>query len=210
MTAPVRTSGYFRQEVKITGLDTMQRQLARLSSTEIPKALFPALNKVGAKAQTEVDRAIRERFAIKSDQVRKSFVFIRSKQQGQDVVAVLQIFGSPTRRGRSMNLIRFVEKKVTLAEGRRRTKSGTLSHLRFKILRGSGLKEIAGTFIGNQGRTVFRRTGKERLPIEPVQVIGVSQMFNTRTVRKRVEARIERELVVEVRRAVELVIRRRT
>lgn len=199
-----------RQEVKINGLAEVQRQLARLSGMETQKAVSLALNKVGAKAQTEVDRAIRERFAIKSDQVRKSFVFIKSQRHGQDIVAVLQIFGSPSRRGRSMNTIRFLEKSVTLAAARRRAKSGTLRHLRFKILRGSGLKEITGAFVGNKGRTVFRRTGDERFPIEPVQVIGMAQMFNTRTVRKRVEERIERELVVEVQRAVDLVIRRRT
>lgn len=198
-----------RQEVKITGLDEVQRQLARLSGLEVQKALALGINKVGAKAKTEVDRAVRERFNIKSDQVRGSLVFIKASRRGQDVVAVLRIFGSPTHRGRSMNTIRFLEKFVTLAEGRRRAKSGTRSRLRFKILRGSGLKEIPGAFVGNQGRTIFRRTGKKRFPIEPVQVIGVSQMFNTRTVRKRVEERIERELVVEVRRAVELVIRRR-
>jgi hypothetical protein len=38
---------------------------------------------------------------------------------------------------------------------------------------------IKGAFIGNQGRTVFRRVGKERLPINAVQTIYVPQMFNT-------------------------------
>jgi hypothetical protein len=63
--------------------------------------------------------------------------------------------------------------------------------------------------LGNKGRTVFRRTGKGRLPIEPVQMIGVSQMFNSRAIRDRVMRRIENEFGIEIHRAVEMVIARR-
>jgi hypothetical protein len=40
------------------------------------------------------------------------------------------------------------------------------------------------TFVGNKGRTVFRRTGPKRLPIEPVRTIDVPQMFNQRRINK--------------------------
>ena len=81
--------------------------------------------------------------------------------------------------------------------------------LGFQIKRGGGLKQIPGAFVGNKGRTIFRRTGKSRLPIEPVQVIGVAQMFNSKTINQRVMAKIEAEFGVELRRAVESVIARR-
>lgn len=196
--------------IDLSGIDAVERELARLSGKELQRALYMALNKTGAKAQTQADRAIRERFNISRDQVRGSFIFARAKQGTTGAEAVLRIFGSPTKRGRSMNMVRFMERSVTLAEGRKRIRQGTQKKLRFRILRrGGGMKTIDGAFLGNKGRTVFRRTGSARLPIEPVQVIGVAQMFNTRTVRDRVMAILEREYEIEVRRAVEQVLRRR-
>lgn len=196
--------------IDLSGIDEIDRQLARLRGPEMQKALYMALNKTGAKAQTQADRAIRERFAISRDQVRGSFVFARAKQGTTGAEAVLRIFGSPTKVGRSMNMVRFLERSVTLAEGRKRAKAGTQKLLHFKILRRGGrLKTIEGAFLGNRGRTVFHRTGLARLPIEPVQVIGVSQMFNTRTVREKVMIELKREYAVEMRRAVDLVISRR-
>jgi hypothetical protein len=194
--------------IELKGIDAVQRQLQRLAGPEMERATTMAINKVAAKAQTEADRAIRERFVIPRDQVRGSMVLIRARRGRMAIEAVLQIFGSPTRRGRSMNLVRFMERSVTLAQHRKRAKQGD-KQLHFKILRRSGLKTISGAFLGNKGRTVFRRTGDERLPIEPVQVVGVGQMFNTRAIRERVLLRINRELEVEIGRAVELAISRR-
>lgn len=196
--------------IDLSGVAEVDRQLARLRGAELQKALYMALNKTGAKAQTQADRMIRERFNISRDQVRGSFVFTRAKQGTTGAEAVLRIFGSPTKVGRSMNMVRFLERSVTLAEARKRVKQGTQNKLRFKILRrGGGLKTIDGAFLGNKGRTVFARTGAARTPIEPVQVIGVSQMFNTRTVREKAMTTLEREYAVEIRRAVDLVISRR-
>lgn len=196
--------------IDLSGVAEVDRQLARLRGAELQKALYMALNKTGAKAQTQADRMIRERFNISRDQVRGSFVFTRAKQGTTGAEAVLRIFGSPTKVGRSMNMVRFLERSVTLAEARKRVKQGTQNKLRFKILRrGGGLKTIDGAFLGNKGRTVFERTGAARRPIEPVQVIGVSQMFNTRTIREKAMITLEREYAVEIRRAVDLVISRR-
>ena len=191
--------------IDLSGVAEVDRQLARLRGAELQKALYMAMNKTGAKAQTQADRMIRERFNISRDQVRGSFVFTRAKQGTTGAEAVLRIFGSPTKVGRSMNMVRFLERSVTLAEARKR-----VNKLRFKILRrGGGLKTIDGAFLGNKGRTVFERTGAARRPIEPVQVIGVSQMFNTRTIREKAMITLEREYAVEIRRAVDLVISRR-
>ena len=195
--------------IEVRGTEDVQKTLRQLAGREMDRAASMALNKVAAKARTEADRAIRDRFAVASDQVRGSMVLIRAKHNGRNLEAIVQIFGSPTKRGRSMNLVRFLERSVTLAQAKKRRKAGTLKQLRFKILKSGGLKTIDGSFLGNNGRTVFRRTGEDRLPIEPVQVIGVSQMFNTRVIRSRVLNRVNRELLDEVNRAVALVISRR-
>lgn len=47
---------------------------------------------------------------------------------------------------------------------------------------------------------------KHSQAIEPVQVIGVSQMFSSRQIRRRVMEKIDADLQVEVRRAVEMIL----
>ena len=56
--------------------------------------------------------------------------------------------------------------------------------------------------MGNKGRTVFRRTGNARLPIEPLQVIGFSQMFASRRISARVMAKVKADLPIEIDRAI--------
>ena len=95
-----------------------------------------------------------------------------------------------------MNIIAFVERSVTMAQARKRMRAGeggthTLKHgtkvrqaleLRFQIKRGGGKKMIKGAFIGNKGRTVFIREGKERTPIRALSTIDVPQMFNAQRI----------------------------
>jgi len=189
--------------VDIRGLDAVQKNLARLQSDLRDKALSASLNKVGPKARTEMTRAITSEFALKTSDVRPRLSL--SKASRNHLVVVLDPYGS-RRRGRSLNLIHFVEQRVSLAEMRRRRQSGD-RQIRFKIKRGGGLKKIPGAFIGNRGRTVFRRTGKDRLPIQAVSTIDVPQMFNARRIAGRVLDRIRRELGVEVERAVNHLLR---
>ena len=91
----------------------IERELALLSRPQqYASALAPALNKVGARLQTEVDRAVRAVFQIRRDQVRPSIVLVRARVGGAiaggGMQAVLHVFGSPSKRGRSMNPFRAV------------------------------------------------------------------------------------------------------
>lgn len=189
--------------IDVRGVDSVMQNLRRLQSDLRGKALSAALNKVGAKAKTEMTRAITSEFAIKQADVRPRLSLSRANKS--HLVVVLDPYAS-RRRGRSLNLIHFIERKISLAELRRRRRSGS-TQIQFQIKRGGGRKQIPGAFVGNQGRTVFRRTGKARLPIDAVSTIDVPQMFNTRRIARRVLARIDRELGVEVRRAVEMLLK---
>ncbi|MFZ4624105.1 MAG: hypothetical protein ACOYNF_07690, partial [Rhodoferax sp.] len=131
-------------------------------------------------------------------------VSVSAKAQGQ-LEATISVFGSTKKEGRSLNMIHFVSGKLPS-----KRKNGTRSQLRFKIIKGAGLKTILndatlknGAFIGNKGRTVFQRTGKARLPIKPVQVIGVSQMFTFTKIRDRVISKINSEFNTEINRAID-------
>ena len=106
---------------------------------------------------------------------------------------------SRSKRGRSLNLINFLERSVSMAAARQRTKGGEggtyqlgnrtvrkALQLRFKIRRTGPKKVIEGAFIGNKGRTVFIREGASRLPIKALQTIDVAQMFNTQRINAKV------------------------
>lgn len=155
--------------------------LNKLAKSLGDQVITSALNKTVAQARTQIIRGITSEYAIKAADVRERLQIQRASRAGMQFTATL--LGNPAGRAkRAMNVIRFIERKVTLAEARRRGKAGTLGVLRFKIRRAGGMQTIAGAFIANNGRTVFRRVGKGRLPIEPVQTIGVPQMFQARKV----------------------------
>lgn len=186
----------------------VQRKLDRLAEDMQKRVIPAALNKVAAKAKTEMTRAITSEYNIQRGDVAGRLRVTRAGRKIEQWVATLDPFAS-RRRGRSLNLIRFVEKKVTLAEGRRRKRAGTQDQLRFQIKKVGGKKIITGAFIANKGRTVFIREGKDRLPIKALSTIDVPSMFNARRIRGRVEQRIRQELAVEFDRAINAVLARR-
>lgn len=152
------------------------------------KALARALNRTVEQGRTQMVRQIAAEFSVSSSTVRARLV-IRPARATAGRVRLEASLAAPEKAGRrSINVIAFAERAVTLAEARRRAKAGTLSQLRFRIKRGGGWKTIPGAFIGNRGRTVFRRTGKARLPIEAVSTIDIPQMFNARRINEAVRA----------------------
>lgn len=159
-------------------LDALQRDVAS-------RALSSAVNKTLAQARTQMAREIVSEFAVPSDYVKQRLRIRQARaQSGRFSIEASLIGGSG--RGRSANVIAFVEKLVTLSESKKRAKAGTQNQLFVKIKRKGGKKPIKGAFIGNKGRTVFVRTGKARLPIEPVRTIDIAQMFNTQRINEKV------------------------
>jgi len=191
-------------KLEIKGLKQLEYML-KTTAKELERASVMAINRTATKGRTEMKRAISSEFTILQRDVNKKLKVTKARK-GHAVAVLEPIAG---RRGYSMNLIHFLEKKPGIREQKRRIKAeGRRPQLRFHIKRG-GAKTIKGAFIGNKGRTVFRRTGQARLPIEPIQTIGVPGMFKTRRVNERVIARIRKELPIEMESAVAHVIRKR-
>lgn len=188
-----------------TDFKDVQRKLDALPINLQTRVIPAALNKVLAKANTEMTRAISSEFNLKSAEVRGMLKLRRAERRLEKWFATLEPV-STSRRGGSYNMIRFMEKSVSLAEARRRKKNGTQNQLQFQVLKNGGKKTITGAFIGNNGRTVFVRIGNDRLPIRAVQTIGIGQMFNTRRVQSRVLDRINNELSVEFDRAIKAAV----
>lgn len=193
--------------VRLQGIAEVQARLSTLSSGMQAKVIGPAINKVAEKARAEIARAIPETYAVKPAEVRSSIRL--SKARSGSLQATIEIFGSARKVGRSLNLIHFLAAaqiagkavKVRGARANKKQLAALQNQLGFLIKRGGGLKTIPGAFVGNKGRTIFIRTGKARLPIEPVQVIGFSQMFASNRIRDRILAKIKADLVIEVDRS---------
>ncbi len=197
--------------VKVRGLAGVKASLARLDGDLRGRAMAAAINKTAQKARAEISRAVRQEYAVDVARVRNA-IELRNASAKPDgsLTAWVNIFGSSSKRGRSLNLIHFLETKVSLAERRRRAKAGTQQQLRFRVKKGGPLITIPGAFIGNQGRTIFVRINPDdpKSPIRPLQVIDIQQMFSSRKIRTRVLNKINADLPIEVQRAVRMILAR--
>lgn len=194
--------------VKVLNVGDVKARLAKQAQGVRDKAIGPAINKVAEKARAEINRAIPQEFAVKASEVRNAITLRKARAGNPE--ALIEIFGSTRKRGRSLNLIHFLAAvqaagqsvNVRGSRASKRSLSGLGGQLGFLIKRAGGLKKLEGAFVGNKGRTIFRRTGSARLPIEPLQVIGFSQMFSSRRISGRILAKINADLLVEIDRAI--------
>ena len=170
-----------------TNFPEIHKRLRAMQSDIANKAMASALNKTVAQAKTAMSREIREEFTISASKVNEALRINRARATGGqfNLEASLE---SPSKRGRSLNLINFAPRQ-------------TARGVTVKIKKGGPRKLLRGAFIGNDGRTVFVRTGgakrrmskgfntgKMREPIKALQTIDVAGMFNT----KRINAKVVR------------------
>jgi len=170
-----------------TNFPDVDRALKQLSEEVGRQALASALNRTVDQAKTQMQRQIAKEFNVTVGYVRQRLRVRKAFAKGRFGLTAELIGGDGKKR--SANIIAFVEKSVTLAQARKRAKDGTLRVLRVQVKRGQ-VKTLRNAFIANNGRTVFQRVGRERLPIEPVRTIDVGQMFNTKRINRVVVATI--------------------
>ena len=153
-----------------TNFGAVQMRLNQLQKDLGDRAMASAINKTIDLGRTQMIRGITDEFAVKAGYVRQRLRVRRaSSKQGRFSVEGSLIGGK--------------------AGAKRRRKAGTLDRIFVKIKRRGPRKALRdGAFIANKGRTVFERVGKARLPIKPMQVIDVAQMFNTKRINKPVQA----------------------
>lgn len=161
--------------------EEVARQAQELQRDVAQQAMTRAVNGTLNQAKTRMGRAITAEFNIKASAVREA---LRVKGASRKV-GLYEIEGyleSPSKRGRSRNLIHF---------GAKQTATG----VQVQIKRVGPKKTLAGAFIakkGNQyGGVVFVRRGHSRLPILAKQTIDVAQMFNTTRINELVVRFIE-------------------
>lgn len=178
-------------------------QLDRLARDVGDKAVVRALNKTIDQGKTQMARQISQEFRVSVGTAKERLKVYKASARSGAFRFVATLEATRKGSGRSMNLIAFVTNgRVSKASAKRNGRADMAGQLQFQIKRGGGKKAIKGAFIANGGRTVFVRTGKDRLPIKALSTIDVPQMFNTRRVNKVVQqvmldkfpAHFEREL----------------
>ena len=160
-------------------------QLDRLGLDVGNKAVVRALNTTIVQGKTQMARQISQEFRVSVGTAKERLKVYRASNRGGVMRFAATLEATRKGKGRSMNLIAFVTKgKVSKASSKRSGRTDLAGQLQFQIKRGGGKKAIKGAFIGNAGRTVFIRTGTDRLPIKALDTIDIGQMFNTRRVNK--------------------------
>lgn len=178
-------------------------QLNKLAVDVGNKAMARALNKSIDQGKIQMARQISSEFRVSVGTVKDRLRVIKASSKNGATRFVATLEATKKGKGRSMNLIAFLSKaRVSKAAAKRKGRTDLAGQLQFQIKRGGGKKTIKGAFVGNQGRTVFIREGRSRLPIKALNTIDIGQMFNTRRVNKVVrrailekfEKNFEREL----------------
>lgn len=176
-----------------TNFTQVADSLRRVQDDLAAQVLARTLNVVVAQAQTAMSREIRQEFNLSASYVRDRLRVRKAFARAGQFALSAELIGGDGKR-RAANVIRF-----SRGQGQRGVKVA---------IRKGRAKEIAGAFIGNKGRTVFRRTGASRLPIEPVRTIDVAQMFNTQRINRRVLAVIEQRFPVVFERELRFALAR--
>ena len=141
-------------DIKLEGIDKV---VAKMRPDIYKKSLNKTLNDIGSKVKTQSTKAVRQRYNIKAKTVKDNMQVKRSRYS--DLSFALHIASG--RR----NIINF---------GARQVKKG----VNVKVKKTSGVKLVKGAFIGNNGRTVFKRVKDKRLPIKAIKTLSIPQMFN--------------------------------
>lgn len=192
-------------------LPELMQIIKKLPKIVQEKVVKPALKDAAKAGQTLMVRGIAQEYNLSRQEISQT-MSVRVNESASIVNGGINYkaqLASTTRRT-TLNIIRFVEKKVTLSVGRRRAKAGVQSQVFVKIKKQGKAKSLGNrTFIGNRGRTVFYRVPGQYMPrrkghnkhserIEPVITLGITQMFNVRRIQQPVLVRIRENFASRV------------
>lgn len=144
----------------------------------VQRAEVAALNRVGTSARAEVVREISQQSGLKQKDLREHIPLSRATKARPFV----EIVAKPW----SPNLIRYQARQV---------KQGVTAKA------WGNRKLYKGAFIGNQGRTVFARTSKARLPIKALHGPSVPKEFVKGYALRALEAKVHERFGIEFNRA---------
>ena len=204
-----------------TTFPEVMREIKQFGDQLQDRVLVRSANASAQQGRTEMARRIASEFRIKVGDVKDRLKVTPAKAGGAVSVVSASLEARNKAKGRSMNLIHFVEQVVTIAASRKRMKAGegrvqTLRgggkvrkalQVRFQIKRTGGQKMVKGAFIANKGRTVFVRIGASRFPIKALNTIDVPSMFNTRRINEVVVEIMKQRFAANAQREIDSALR---
>ena len=186
------------------------RKLEQLPDKVQEKAVIATINRVAAKAKTEMKRQIGAEFNLKSTDINAQLRVSKANKSQTLVQAVLSSFGK--RRGHTSRNVMMFDARQVVGTGRPKAvrvqfKDGSWRTLTIRegggvsvnIKRNGGRKLIPHAFIANKGRTVFIRN--EDGTIKGVETIDIPNMFNTKRIYANVLEKIRTDLIAETDRS---------
>lgn len=156
------------------------RRLEQIPEALANKALVRSLNATVDQGKIQMAREISQEYRISVGAAKERLVVRKASAKGGALRFEASLEATKKGRGRSMNLIAFQTGALTKRTAKKAGRANAVGQIGFQIKRGGGRKVITGAFIGNNGRTMFIRTGKDRLPIKALNTIDIPQMFNAR------------------------------
>lgn len=145
-------------------VDAIVKELNRLQREVVPKATARALNRTITTVNNEAARAISKRTGMGVRSIKEKLRIYKAGPH-KLVAEIVAPKHAP-------NLIRY---------GARRTKKGVSAKA------WNQRKVYKHTFIANDGRTVFARVGKARLPIKPIYGPSLPRTFVKQAIREVME-----------------------
>lgn len=154
-------------EVDTKALKRVAIELAEVSKKDVPKAMVAALNRTIQTVRTDMKREATQLYEIKSGDVQKTLKI------GRASASRLQANAQST--GRPLGLFHFKVKP-------RKKPTKKIKAVQVKIKKADGYKDIKTNpkaFIANHNAlNVFKRVGKNRLPIVRLTTLSIPQMIS--------------------------------
>ena len=178
-------------QVDTKALKRVAVELAEVSKKDVPKAVVSALNRTIKTVGTDMKREAVKGYEIKAGDVQKTLKIGRASASN------MQANASST--GRPLGLFHF---KVKPRKPTKRAKN-----IKVKIKKTDGYKEIKTNpkaFIANKNAlNVFKRVGKNRLPIERLATLSIPQMISQPQALERIQTHAEETLEKRVKHEIE-------
>ena len=181
-------------DVRIEGIDKF---LSDHDPRKVTLAIHSALNKVAQQARTKAADMIGSEFVIQKSRINK-FLRVSTRSAGNSFSVVI------TGQGMGISLAYFgarqegvkIDRKLKkVAYNKRSHRSGNLRYggrVSVQVKRGAGQKFLSGSpkpfmaILKSGHQAIFQRTGKGRLPVEPLFGPGVGGLFGSDRIRKEV------------------------
>lgn len=151
-------------DIKLKGVDEV---LAQLNTEAVKKATVRTVNELGSELKTQTVKETRKKYNISAARLKGKLKVRKANYSNMR-------WSMTIPRDKKLNLINFAARQV---------KKG----VSVKVLQSGGRKTVKGAFIANDGKTVFTRKTKKRLPIKTVTGLSPSQMISNKLRDKKLE-----------------------